>query len=420
MKDGELALSTQEPLQLREDGALYLSIRLIQREDGMIQNIKEQEVYLGQWADHPPSRWEAYLQGLARSATQIALSLGGLDALMPFDFFMYAQTLQDPSIISADDFTARLSDPKQLAQWNQELRDGEWLEYLEPCGLQDHLAGVKALMRPSLRLRLEPHEELDDESSLVGETRFGGEPDLPPGESWPEAEGEPMIFVAQLALADLNAYEAARELPEDGLLSFFYSPFGRQEQVLDNPVKVFHFASTVTLQRRSPPKRGEALTAYQISTEPEEGMPAVESMYHYEAFLPKERLQRYYQALALQDGSNPPISYYALSALIQARNNIDPERPTHRLLGHPDSIQGDPYLDVEMSKHGWHDWKEGSDEAMRARERALQWRLLLQVDAYQDGELLLNQDGGYFYFWIPADALAAHDWSRVQGCLQCH
>ena len=66
------------------------------------------------------------------------------------------------------------------------------------------------------------------------------------------------------------------------------------------------------------------------------------------------------------------------------------------------------------------DWRDGTPEAHAIRTRALQWRLLLQIDAYQDGELLLNQDGGFFYFWIPADALATHDWTRVRGSLQCH
>lgn len=47
-------------------------------------------------------------------------------------------------------------------------------------------------------------------------------------------------------------------------------------------------------------------------------------------------------------------------------------------------------------------------------------QLLLQIDAQEANELLLNQDGGFFFFFIPADALAKHDWTRAWGVLQCH
>ena len=125
----------------------------------------------------------------------------------------------------------------------------------------------------------------------------------------------------------------------------------------------------------------------------------------------------FYASLASGRVRSPLIDDAALGRLVTQRTSSDFERPIHRLLGHPSSIQGDPYLDVEMSRRGWEGWREGSDEALRLRRQALGWRLLLQVDA--DGSLL-NQDGGFFYFWIPEDALAAHDWTRVRGCLQCH
>jgi uncharacterized protein YwqG len=138
----------------------------------------------------------------------------------------------------------------------------------------------------------------------VGRSRLGGDPDLPPTLAWPQIQGEPLVFVAQLDLAELARYEAATELPRAGLLSFFYAPIPPDGYELEHPVAVLH----------------------------------------------------------LRD----------------------------------------------------------RDEALALREQALRWRLLLQIDAYQDDELLLNQDGGFFYFWIPGDALAVHDWSRVQGSLQCH
>ncbi|MCY1006916.1 DUF1963 domain-containing protein [Nannocystis pusilla] len=113
-----------------------------------------------------------------------------------------------------------------------------------------------------------------------------------------------------------------------------------------------------------------------------------------------------------------PLEYF----IAESGELDDHERPYHRLLGHPASIQGDPYLDVEIDTRpqGWDGWDDGSPEALAIRRRALRWRLLLQIDATERDELLLNQDGGFFYFWIPADALAVHDWSQARGALQCH
>jgi hypothetical protein len=401
---GELSLAgSGPPLHVDEAGTLFVVLRTLTREDGMIIDVREQERALGRFDAYPLARWQAYLEGTLRAAPAIVTALGGLDALFPCDLFAYPQLLDDPSLVSADDFFQELTDPEQLAAWNQLLQDEPWLELLEPCGLADRLDEVRALLRPSLRLHLTALEEREANELEVGSTHFGGDPDLPPALAWPDVDGEPMVFVAQLDLAEFADHEAASELPREGLLSFFYAPIPPDGYALEHPVAVLHLRDREVLERRPAPEPRDRLRLHAVSFEAEQLLPALESAYHYEALRP-----------------GAPIDYSALASLVFAQSDCDFERPTHRLLGHPASIQGDPYLDVEMSRRGWDGWGEGSDEAHALREQALRWRLLLQVDAYQDDELLLNQDGGFFYFWIPRDALERCDWSRVQGCLQCH
>ncbi len=60
-------------------------------------------------------------------------------------------------------------------------------------------------------------------SLALGASRFGGEPDLPPGTAWPTREGVPMQFVAQIRLADLAAYDIDQVLPTSGSLLFFHN-----------------------------------------------------------------------------------------------------------------------------------------------------------------------------------------------------
>ncbi len=55
----------------------------------------------------------------------------------------------------------------------------------------------------------------------LGASRLGGEPDLTPGSAWPEHNGVPLPFLAQLRLEDVAPHDVHRVLPQSGLLSFF-------------------------------------------------------------------------------------------------------------------------------------------------------------------------------------------------------
>lgn len=422
---GELSFSdASPPLWVDGEGRLFLGLRSIMRDGDQIVDLREQQIALGRFDAWTPARWQAYLEGTLRAAPAIVTSLGGIDAILPYDLFVYERVRADASLVSSDDFAAALSDPERLVAWNRQLEDDAWREQLEPCGLAERLAEVKALRRPSLRLRLDAlddeDEAEDDPEDDVGGTRFGGDPDLPPELPWPAVEGEPMVFVAQLDLAELSTFGAAAELPREGLLSFFYAPFPPEGQVLEHPVAVLHLRELVRLERRAAPDARARLRPHAVTFEPEVLLPALESSFCFEVLRPAAEVKAFYESLARGRAERPPIDPAALAELVCTRSDCDFDRPTHRLLGHPASIQGDPYLDVEMSRCGWDAWREGTAEAMALRERALGWRLLLQVDAYQDDELLLEQDGGFFYFWIPGEALAEHDFGRARGCLQCH
>lgn len=423
--DGRLILAERpSPLWIDDEGCLVLALCTVALDDeGRVCGVREQEVAIGRLDAHPLTRLQAYLEGTLRAAPTIVEALGGVESILPHELFAYSHVLADASVESADDFAAVLGDSERLAVWNEALRDETWRELLEPCGLGDRVAEVRALLRPSLRLRLDEEYEDDsdeDEEPPIGLTRFGGDPDLPRSLAWPEVEGEPLVFVAQLDLAELSRHPEASELPSQGLLSCFYAPIPPEGQVLEHPVAVLHFVALDELARRCVPEGVERLRPHAIEIEAEQLLPSLESAFAFEALLPAARVRAFYSSLAKGQAEASPIDYQALAELVNLHSDCDFERPMHRLLGHPASIQGDPYLDVEMSQRGWDDWREGSDEAMALRKRALGWRLLLQVDAYQDDQLLLNQDGGFFYFWMPADALAVHDWSRARGCLQCH
>ncbi len=76
--------------------------------------------------------------------------------------------------------------------------------------------------------------------------------------------------------------------------------------------------------------------------------------------------------------------------------------PRHRLLGHPDQVQGDMLMECEIVSQGFaqcdHTYGRGGS---RFRERASSWRLLLQLDSDDTAAFGFPYGAqGLLYFWI--------------------
>jgi len=98
------------------------------------------------------------------------------------------------------------------------------------AGLSQRVRDIDTLARPSIRLFTTPVEE----SSLqVGVSKLGGLPDLPAGTQWPEWNGLPQSFIAQIRLDDLHSYDVQGVLPRYGMLWFFYD--AQQQTFGENP-----------------------------------------------------------------------------------------------------------------------------------------------------------------------------------------
>lgn len=106
----------------------------------------------------------------------------------------------------------------------------------------------EVLVQPALHVF---PKRVDEAKLAIGASKVGGLPDLPAGTAWPEHDGCPMGFVAQLRLEDLAALGETR-LPPKGLLYFFVDdePFG--EGYLAKAC-VLHVATTKKLARTALP-----------------------------------------------------------------------------------------------------------------------------------------------------------------------
>lgn len=78
---------------------------------------------------------------------------------------------------------------------------------------------LKKYFRPGAILCPRPAIESD---LILGQSRMGGRPDLPPDHKWPEYENKHQVFIAQINLEELEGWAVPMGLPKSGHLFFFH------------------------------------------------------------------------------------------------------------------------------------------------------------------------------------------------------
>jgi uncharacterized protein YwqG len=124
----------------------------------------------------------------------------------------------------------------------------------------------------------------EDDYSTLGNTRFGGEPDLPPDIQWPCFESKSGLddvtrfsnFIAQINFAELPSLSSGSILPSSGLLYVFVRHMdGASEPVLLDSIVSTGDAAQLT--RTSPPSHAEPADEYLVDLAPVKvhGIPAI-------------------------------------------------------------------------------------------------------------------------------------------------
>jgi uncharacterized protein YwqG len=269
---------------------------------------------------------------------------------------------------------------------------------LVSAGLARHADALVALARPSVRLRSSPRP---DDEFAVATTKLGGSPDLPASFRWPENDGRPLSFIAQVNLRETSATLSDERLPAAGLLSFFYDaieqPWGYLHDHRGSSVVVFSPAG-VELMRHDPP---EEL--------PDEG--------RFKPFALDPALEITY---APPESSHTRELGFTFDEEFAYSQLFDEDRPPkHRLLGHPDPMQGDMQRECQLVTNGID--LGGVNEDPREAvflSGAVDWRLLLQIDTEDDAGMMWG-DAGRIYYWIRDQDLVASAWDATWIILQC-
>jgi uncharacterized protein YwqG len=236
---------------------------------------------------------------------------------------------------------------------------------------------------------------------------LGGQPRLPAGEPWPAADGEPLSFVAEVDLAATQEVFGDDSLPPRGFLEFFYDAeqeawgFDPSERMKWRVLWVDDHAP----ERAFPKDLREDARFKSVDLEGRVDRTVAElESWHI------ERL-----------GMDGDSAFRYADALQAWKNAQDPDdRPVHRLLGHPDQIQGDMMLECQLASNGINvgGVRVRDETEVLLEPGARDWRLLLQIDSDEQSGMMWG-DVGRLYYWIRSPDLREDRWDRVWMVLQC-
>ncbi|MBW3624873.1 MAG: DUF1963 domain-containing protein [Armatimonadetes bacterium] len=270
------------------------------------------------------------------------------------------------------------------------------IQALDTAGLNPYRDALLTRLRPAIRVRVKPADEND---IGIGASKFGGSPDLTPEVPWPELNGSPLHFLAQIRLEECHSLDADGLLPEAGLLSFFYDaenqPWGDLEQAGGWAV-LYHPGPSGALVRRTPPGSLERFRPCQAVFDPTVTYP--------------------FEWVEEADQSAGEEEEYLSEVLYE----IGDKGPDHQLLGHPSPVQGAVETECECRR------LEAAGESglpiaeliKKAEERAGDWLLLLQIDSDENPQWMWG-DGGSLYYCILRQDMAAREFNKSWLVMQC-
>lgn len=245
----------------------------------------------------------------------------------------------------------------------------------------------------------------------VGVSHFGGKADVPGGFSWPVYKNMPLVFLAQLSCRELAAYDINHELPDTGLLSFFYALdnecYGYDSRDKEG-FRVFWFDESKPL-----------FTAEFPIGIPEKNMlPRIGMQFKREATYPHCE-----DFTILTDRQ---IDDYNKFEEAEQELQIHRTESMHRTLGWADLIQNNTTWKCELLSQGYSFGAEYIKIPEEIRNGSKlpsvhRWKLLFQLGTVkQDDFTLMFGDAGKLYFYIPEEDLRQHRFDRATGEMQCY
>ena len=285
--------------------------------------------------------------------------------------------------------------PQLLAELQQQINAAD---------LSSHADAIAATARPAIDIILDGESQ-----GALGESRFGGTPDLPAEMVWPRNEdGETLTFLAQINLSEIPAFDD-NPLPARG---WFYVFIGLDEPASDVENLIFLVDGDAELVATTAPTGVEW-----ANDENYVDMPAQKLKLALFADIPRwstSDFETLAAAIAPDDETDLELELNDLGHNLRDENSIG------QLLGHAKGIGHDSREDAfvvrEIGPQYIYNYKHRATLDMT---RAGNWLNLVCIESFREGELdFCVWDAGYFNFLIHHDDLAKLDLGRVYAAVE--
>lgn len=279
------------------------------------------------------------------------------------------------------------------------ISEKDWEAKLKTTGLHKYWAKLQALLRNEILIVT---SEKNEDKMKIGKSKVGGRPDLPRDQGWfREDNGTSLSFLAQINCAETKSFDLSGQLPDKGIIYFFYSAtqeaWGFDPKDIDK-FKVFFFEGEPgELERKDYPEDlmdDARFDACEVRFIPSTSLP------HWESPLLNDVLH-----------VNDRDAYI----------DLFPENPITKLLGHANSVQGPMEEECQLVTNGFFCGDSSGYNDPRAqdlRKDSDQWVLLFQLDSISDSMMWF--DYGKVYFWIRKDDLRDRRFDKCWFVLQSY
>lgn len=279
------------------------------------------------------------------------------------------------------------------------LTTEDWKLKFQEAGLKHHWQKFEPLLRSEIAIQ--PENVVDTEIK-VGQSKIGGQPDLPKNQIWfKDNNGKSLSFLAQINLSETRAFDKTNQLPTTGLLYFFYS--AEQEAWGFDPndkdkFKVFYFnGDVVDLIRTDFPFDLPEHARY------------------------KSCKLSFGNSVSIPNWESEVVNGMLSSEEQDAYLKLTVEGEITKLLGHSDNIQGTMEEECQLVSNGLYCGDPSGYNDPRAAELskdADQWILLFQMDSIDKAGMMWG-DVGRVYFWIKREDLEKKNFNKSWFILQC-
>lgn len=286
----------------------------------------------------------------------------------------------------------------------------------------------------------------EDDYSSVGNTRFGGEPDLPEGVEWPtdpEADDRPYSnFLAQINFAEIPRRSHDDVLPTSGLLSVFvsYMECAADPVILD---AIYFDGDFSSLHRRRAPPADQLCEDHLLDLVPQKinAVPAVSIASYRKSF--RRHVEENTEEVNGEDGQLRRIYLESdlegegqIGQLLGFANAGDERQNLYRQLvlarlGRRELVYNDYWESMAEYEAYIKKWKDNKQlvRMYRGMRKGVvwltsnrdmisrhvdEWRLLFRLDSNREMNLNIN-DADPLYVFIRHEDLANKNFSNLAG-----